>query len=76
MFALNQRFNQDEPFHFKSVMGNNQVKQVTSTKNEYYVKYTVDKFQVNTLNDLQLKVSGIPYTYFQFILSPQCFTRS
>ena len=31
---------------------------------------TVDKFQVNTLNDLQLKVIGIPYTYFHFVLSP------
>ena len=30
LLALNQRFNQEEPFLFKSVMGNSQVKQVTA----------------------------------------------
>ena len=43
LLALNQRFNQEEPFLFKSVMGNSQVKQVTGTKNEYYRRQVSSK---------------------------------
>ena len=51
-------------FFLNLFMGNSQFKQVTCTKNDYYV----DKFQ-DKHTEWSAKVNGIPYTYFHFILS-------